>query len=134
LAFFRHSTTLRELFTPESWLFLWRALALAPSFVIVGTATFFLYWFVPKAHVPWKVALVGTLPATVMWEGLRQGFATFVSIYSNHWEIYGGLASAVLLTFWVYCSTTVILFGAVIARVYQERMVETATGVAPNDA
>lgn len=131
LAFIRQSSALRELLSPASWLLLWRALGLAPSFMIVGGATFLLYWVVPKANVPWKAALVGAIPATVMWEALRQGFATFVSLYSRRWEIYGGLASAVLLTFWIYCSTTVVLFGAVIARVYQERTVGKPARIPP---
>ena len=127
LAFVQQSSFLNERFSPESWPFMWKALAAAPSFVIVAGATFLVYRLVPKTHVPWKAALVGAVPAALMWEALRQTFATFVSLSSHRWEIYGGLATAVLLTFWIYCSTSVLLFGALIARTYQERRLEKTT-------
>ena len=133
LAFIRQSSPLRELLSGAGWLYISRTLAAAPSFVIVFAACFFLYWLVPKADVPWKAALVGAAPATVLWELLRQGFSTFVSLYSRRWEIYGGLASAVLLTFWIYCSATVILMSAVIARVYQERTAQKAPPATPSE-
>jgi membrane protein len=133
LAFIRRSSPLRELLSGASWLFLSRTLSAASSFAIVLAACFFLYWLVPKANVPWKVALVGAIPAAIMWEVLRQGFSTFVYLYSRRWEVYGGLASAVLLTFWLYCSATVILMSAVIARVYQERTAQKVPPAMPSE-
>jgi len=134
LAFIKKSSFLREIISQGDWTFVWQVLTVGSSSVVVCAATFLVYWLVPKAQVPWKAALAGAIPATIMWEVLRQGFATFVTHYSRRWELYGSLASAVLLTFWIYCAATVLLLGAAIARTYHERLTQKATLPQPSDA
>ena len=72
-----------------------------------------LYRWVPQVDVHWRAAIWSALAATVAWRIATAGFAWYVSSgLSRYRLVYGSLGSVVALTFWIYLTSLIILFGA----------------------
>ncbi|HDQ72578.1 MAG TPA: YihY/virulence factor BrkB family protein [Chloroflexi bacterium] len=72
-----------------------------------------LYRWTPSAKVDWRAAIIGSLTASLFWEGLSEGFAWYLGSGFVQYElVYGSLGAVVALLFWIYLSSYVTLFGA----------------------
>lgn len=115
--------------------------------LLISTLMFFqLYYFVPQPHPRKRSALVGALITAVLWEGAKQSFtfyATYVGGFERYQEGAGGLLGNVFgliiaFVFWVYFSAIVLMIGAVIVslhedRVRQRQLAETSTAASAPD-
>lgn len=89
-----------------------RLLSLLPL-VLEGTAFTLLYALVPVSRVPLRHALSGGLLAGLLFEGLKHGFAYYVTHFPTQQQaIYGAFASFPLFLLWIYISWVVVLLGA----------------------
>ncbi len=81
----------------------------------ISTAAFtFLYRYVPYRQVLWKDAFWGGLFAAVAFEIAKRLFAIFVMQFASYQKIYGAIALIPMLLLWLYVSSLIMLFGAVI--------------------
>jgi membrane protein len=119
----------------------WRqVLQMVTRFVplFVTTAMFYqLYYFVPKPHPRKRSAFTGAVVASVLWEAAKQAFA-FYATYVGRFDRYGsaggegtfgpldrlGNTFGLIIAFviWVYFSGVVLILGAVIAALRENRM------------
>lgn len=86
----------------------WPVLALA----VFGALTF-LYRIAPARKAPpirWLAP--GALLATVLWLALSGGFSFYVQNFGSYSETYGTLGGVIVLLFWFYLSSFVVLLGA----------------------
>jgi membrane protein len=86
----------------------WPVLALA-----VFAALTFLYRIAPARKAPpvrWLAP--GALIATVLWLALSAGFSFYVQHFGSYAETYGTLGGVIVLLFWFYLSSFVVLLGA----------------------
>ncbi len=74
----------------------------------------FLYWLVPNEEIEPLHAVPGAIVAALGFEGLKWGFGAYIASINN-FSLYGTLASAIVLLFWVYLSANVFIFGAEVA-------------------
>lgn len=76
-----------------------------------------LYLALPNCKVPMRSALLAAIPATILFELAKQGFAVYIINFPTYTLIYGALATVPIFLIWLYVSWVVILFGAVISYV-----------------
>jgi membrane protein len=82
---------------------------------------FFLYWALPNTRVQIGAAAVGAAFASASWELAKIGFAYYTALAGNYNVFYGSLAALPLFMLWVFLSWTLILVGAEISFVIQNR-------------
>jgi membrane protein len=108
--------------------------------VLLTAAAFTLaYIAIPNRRVLVRDALAGGLLAALAFEGMKHGFALYVTQFPTYRLVYGAFASVPLFLLWIYLSWMVVLFGAVTAAVlpeWRERatQVEAVPGVQFLDA
>jgi membrane protein len=83
----------------------------------VATIAFFvmLYKVVPNTYVPFKHALIGAIPAAILFIAASNSYGGFTSRFTNYQAVYGALAAIPLFLLWLYVLWLITLFGAVIA-------------------
>jgi membrane protein len=108
--------------------------------ILLTAAAFTLaYIAVPNRRVLVRDALAGGLLAALAFEGMKHGFALYVTQFPTYRLVYGAFASVPIFLLWIYLSWVVVLFGAVTAAVlpeWRERatQVEAVPGVQFLDA
>jgi len=80
-----------------------------------------MYQFLPQGRVRWGKAIVGAGVAALLWELSRAIFADLVARSAGYGNLYGSLAGTVVMTVWMYLSASIMLLGAELAVVLQER-------------
>lgn len=104
------SHTLARLNLPINWVF----------YIVLGVAMFFfLYRFLPAAEVSSRAALVGAIPAALLWHLSRSLFGMLVASSSRYGHVYGPLAGVVIFMLWVYYSAMILFFCVEVAAAYQ---------------
>ena len=104
----------------------WLDLILALVGVAINAAMFtFIYRFLPSpdAGVDWKEAAFGGVVAAVLWEVAKQAFALYLQRFggsAGYDKVYGSFGGLVLLTFWIYYTSMLLLLGAEAAKLYSD--------------
>lgn len=84
-----------------------------------------IYKYLPNAPVTWKAALFSGTATGLLWELFKQAFTLYLAHFGNSSnKMYGALGGVVLLITWIYYSCMVLLFGAVIGKMYNEHKEE----------
>ena len=92
--------------------------------LVTSTVTFTLiYKFMPIKRVPWRAALSGGVFAGLAWELSKWAFGLFVVLSGrNYGALYGSLANIVIIMLWIHLSAVILILGAHIGCVVQERI------------
>jgi membrane protein len=84
-----------------------------------------MYQWVPLVKVQRKAAFLGGLVAGVVWELLNNAFTWYLSSgFSRYQLVYGSVTTVVILLFWIYLSSIVILLGAHLTASIHNSIVE----------
>jgi membrane protein len=95
------------------WLLLILEWPLLVGFVLVGLAV--MYRYAPARDEPqWKWVSPGAGAAVTLWIITSIGFTVYVAHFNSYDKTYGSLGGVIILLTWLYISSFVILFGAVI--------------------
>ncbi|MGN6031255.1 MAG: YihY/virulence factor BrkB family protein [Thermomicrobiales bacterium] len=71
-----------------------------------------VYYVAPNVKQPFRLITPGSVLAVVLWLLASIGLSIYVSNFSNYSATYGSLAGVVILLFYLYVSSAVILLGA----------------------
>ncbi len=88
--------------------------------LLTGLAFALLYITLPNRRVLVRDALSGGFLAALIFEGMKQAFAAYVTRFPTYTVVYGAFASVPIFLLWVYLSWLVVLLGAVVAAVMPE--------------
>jgi len=88
--------------------------------LLTGLAFALVYITLPNRRVLVRDALSGGFLAALAFEGMKQGFAFYITHFPTYKLVYGAFASVPIFLLWIYLSWLVVLFGAVAAAVMPE--------------
>jgi len=91
---------------------LYALVGLALPLLITFLAFCFLYHFVPSVHLPWDTIWPGALLAAVLFEIAKQVFVFYITVFPWFNAVYGSIGAVIVLLFWAYCASIVVLVGA----------------------
>jgi len=84
-----------------------------------------IYQWVPLVKVERKASFLGGLVAGVVWELLNNAFTWYLSSGLSRYQlVYGSVTTVVILLFWIYLSSMVILLGAHITASIHQSILE----------
>lgn len=97
---------------------------------VVLTGLAMLYRWAPDRHPPqWKWVSPGAFFATALWILGSIGFTVYVTHFSSYDKTYGSLGGVVVLLTWLYLTSFVALFGAVVnAQTERQTVADTTVG------
>jgi membrane protein len=112
-----------------SWLT--QAVSLA-AILVLNTLLFALaYWSLPSAQVNWREVLPGSILASILWEGAKIGFTTYLSHLRWFDVIYGSVTAVVAFFLWAYLSGCIVLFCGELNAEYGRRRRVSRPGYSP---
>lgn len=91
---------------------LYATVGIALPLLITFLAFCCLYHFVPSVHLPWKSIWPGALLAAVLFEIAKQVFVFYITVFPWFNAVYGSIGAVIVLLFWAYCASIIVLVGA----------------------
>jgi membrane protein len=79
----------------------------------------FIYRFVPNRKTYWRHVWLGAVIAAILFEVAKSLFVWYLARFTNYNQVYGSLASVIILLLWLYLSSLVLILGAEIGSEYQ---------------
>ena len=86
-------------------------------------AFWLLFWIMPKTPVRLSAAFRAAIVTSLLWELAKWGFASYSASVIQYNLVYGSLAVFPLFLIWLFVTWIVILFGAELCFVIQNRQV-----------
>ncbi|MDH4188049.1 MAG: YihY/virulence factor BrkB family protein [Nitrospira sp.] len=80
-----------------------------------------LYRYVPRRRPKWREAMIGGLTFGLLWVAAKLLFVTYSGYATIYVRLYGSLLEIVMILLWVYYSSLLLLFGAVVAHKLQQQ-------------
>jgi len=99
---------------------LFRVVSVVVSPVLSFATFLILYRYLPNAKVAFKDVWLGALGASVAFDGAKWGFLWYVSKFPVYNIVYGSVGAVMALLTWVYVSSIILLFGALVTSRYAE--------------
>lgn len=93
----------------------WAIYAEIVSFLVTMAGFVGMYWFIPKANVPIKNALVAGVIVAVLFECVKRIFGFAMTNFTSYEAIYGAFAALPIFLMWIYLSWNLILLGVEIS-------------------
>ncbi len=93
----------------------WGVWAYILSFGLMVLGFIGMYWFIPKAQVPIKNAVIAGVVIAVLFELLKKVFGVAMSNFTSYEAIYGAFAALPIFLLWIYLSWNLILLGVQIS-------------------
>jgi membrane protein len=91
-----------------------RLVSLLLAFIVFAL----IYRFVPNSPVKWRDIWLGALVAAIGFEVAKWAFVFYLNNFANYQQIYGSLASIVILLVWMYVSALILIIGAELSSEY----------------
>jgi membrane protein len=88
--------------------------------LLMGTA--FVYWAAPNMDLQLRWITPGAMLATVLWLASTAVFSTWVENFGSYGVTYGALGGVAVLLIWFYLSAFILLVGAEINEIIDERV------------
>ena len=90
-------------------------------FLFSLTIFLLIYKFTPNTQTHWRYIWPGAVLAAALFEISKSVFVLYVDNFANYEEVYGSLASVIVLLAWTYFSGLILIAGAEFSSEY-ERM------------
>ncbi len=90
----------------------------APAFLVSFIVFAIIYKILPNTKTQWKYIWVGAVVAGVLFEGGKNLFLWYLDNFAGYDQVYGSVASVIVLMVWAYFSAFILILGAEIASEY----------------
>ncbi len=111
---------LAELIPPLSGLWRWMRYLLLFSFVLLLVLIVYRAG-TPRRAMSNRILLLSSLLAALAIAGASAVFSWFIGMSSRYALVYGSLASLIILLVWLYLCGSILLLGAAVGRVLEDR-------------
>ena len=101
--------------TSQSFFLEWGVAGVAlrvTSFLASFSVFLLLYRFAPDCKTYWRYVWTGAVVAAVLFEAGKALFAWYLEAVALYTEVYGSVASVVVLLTWIYLSSMILILGA----------------------
>lgn len=100
----------------------WTWLRIPVAILLMMVAIALVYYFLPNVDQPFRIVSPGSVIAVVAWILATIGFSIYLNNFASYNATYGSLAGVVILLFYFFISSAVLLFGAEVnAVIYKAR-------------
>ena len=89
------------------------------SFSLMLVIFLMLYKAVPNTKTYWRYIWPGAIVAAVLFETSKNLFILYLEKFASYQNVYGTLAPVIVLLFWAYVSSFIVLLGAEICSEYE---------------
>ncbi len=93
------------------------------GFIFTWTMFLVLYRFLPYVNLSFDVLVVASTVSAILWEVAKYFFGIYIANFGNITRIFGALTIFAGTALWLYYSSIVFLFGAMVGQLYRERKV-----------
>jgi membrane protein len=90
------------------------------SFGLIFIAFFLMFYLIPRVKLAKKVILVSTFSAASLWEMAKQVFGFYITDIASMGRIYGVYALVVIIAFWIFYTSIILIIGAELGQLYRE--------------
>ena len=106
----------------------------APAFLVSFIVFAIIYKILPNTRTYWKYIWLGAVIAGVLFEGGKNLFLWYLDNFAKYDQVYGGVASVIVLMVWAYFSAFILILGAEIASEYGRLKMKVKRGqvMSPN--
>lgn len=104
----------------------WSYLRFVLVFVLLAFAIGTLYMMAQGSRRPLREVWPGVVTSLMLWMVLSISFSYYVEHMANYAVLYGSIATIVVVLLWLYMSAVVVILGAELAAVLQQRKVHVA--------
>lgn len=94
------------------------------SFLVILFLMYLFYRLVPTSKIKRISALIGAVWASLLWVGAKTAFGYYISHFQTWGKIYGTYALLVVIAFWIYYTAAVLIIGAEIGKLFDERLID----------
>lgn len=113
----------------------WTWLRIPVAILLMVFAVALIYYFFPNVDQPFRIVSPGSAIAVIGWLLATLGFSLYLSNFANYNATYGSLAGVIILLFYFFISSAVLLFGAEVNAVIFKAVPETdKSNVEPDKA
>lgn len=83
-----------------------------PVFIVTFLIFYTLYRWVPNTKTYWRDVWPGALVGSLLFETAKYLFVWYLENFGRYDQLYGNIASVVVLMFWTYLSAYILIIGA----------------------
>ena len=91
-----------------------------------------IYKYVPTTKTYWRDILVGAAILAVLFETAKNLFLWYLENFAQYDQLYGNVASVIILMVWAYFSAFILILGAEFASEYGRGHARVSAEAAPN--
>jgi membrane protein len=102
----------REIGLGNAFVAVWNIARWPVLVVLMMIVAALIYQVVPDVKQPFRLITAGSVVAVVLWLVASVGLSFYVSSFANYNATYGSLGGVVVLIFYLYVSSAVLLLGA----------------------
>lgn len=88
------------------------------AFVSIWVMFLLIYRYLPARRIPWRIAVAAASFTAVLYEAAKLAFRAYATHVADYRTVYGNLATAAILFFWVYYGAIIFILGGEVAQVY----------------
>ena len=89
------------------------------SFVLMLMIFLMMYKMVPNTKTYWRYVWPGALVAAILFETSKNLFILYLEQFASYQNVYGSVAPVIVLLFWAYVSSFIVLMGAELCSEYE---------------
>lgn len=103
------------------------------SFVLMLVIFLMMYKMVPNTKTYWRYVWPGALVAAVLFETSKNLFILYLEQFASYQNVYGSVAPVIVLLFWAYVSSFIVLMGAELCSEYERLKHNVERGTVRHD-
>ncbi len=103
------------------------------SFILMLVIFLMMYKVIPNTKTYWRYIWPGALVAAILFETSKNLFLLYLQSFASYQNVYGSIAPVIVLLFWAYLSSFIVLMGAELCSEYERLKHNVERGVVRAD-